>query len=347
VAEYVVPMPGSRTFAAIARGFLITAAILFSAWAGAALYFDVRFTWVQIPSACLLVVVSVAIVWRTHAKPVGLLLWLGVPGLVLAWWLSLRPTNMRTWQPDVAELPWVEMNSDSVTIHNVRNFDYRAETDFTQRWEIRTVNLAEIRGTDLFLTHFGSPLIAHAIVSFQIRDAAGKETFIAMSIEQRRAVGQAYSTLRGFFRQYELIYLVADERDVVRLRTDYRTGEDVRLYHTLTTSTDSRRLFLQYLQWIDNIRREPEWYNALSANCTTSVTSYLAKNHIGGLSRWDWRSVLNGLGDRMLYDDGDLATGGLPFEDLAKQALINDKAKALGNDPTFSRDIRQGHPGFD
>jgi hypothetical protein len=167
-----------------------------------------------------------------------------------------------------------------------------------------------------------------------------------MSIEQRKAIGQTYSTMRGFFRQYELIYLVCDERDVVRLRTNYRTGEYVRLYHTLTTPDDSRRLFLQYLQWIGNLRRQPEWYNALTDNCTSNVTSYLVRNHVGGLSTWDWRSVLNGLGDRMLYDDGDLATGGLPFQDLAKQAYINEEARRLGDDPDFSRDIRRGHPGF-
>jgi hypothetical protein len=167
-----------------------------------------------------------------------------------------------------------------------------------------------------------------------------------MSIEQRKTIGQTYSTLRGFFRQYELIYLVSDERDVVRLRTNFRKGEDVRLYHTLTQPDDARRLFLQYLQWIEDLRRHPQWYNALTDNCTSSVTSYLARNHVGGLSHWDWRLLLNGLGDQMLYDYGDLATGGLSFKALSGQALINDEAKSLGDDPNFSRDIRRGHPGF-
>jgi len=119
---------------------------------------------------------------------------------------------------------------------------------------------------------------------------------------------------------------------VARLRTDYRTGEYVRLHHTLTTPEDSRKLFLQYLRWIDDVRRQPQWYNALTDNWTSSVTSFLTRNRVGGLSRWDWRKVLNGLGDRMLYHDGDLATGGLSFDELAKQAQINDAAKALGNE---------------
>ncbi len=328
------------------RKVLIGLAAIVSVWAVLALYFDVPIGWLRLPAACLYLFFVCGVVWVTRCHWKGLLLWLGSLALVMTWWFSLKPTNTRDWQRDVAELPWAEHSGDLVTIHNVRNFIYRTETDYTPRWETRTVNLNQIQGVDLFLTHFGSPLIAHAIVSFQFRDAAGLDTYLAMSIEQRKAAGQSYSTVRGFFRQYELIYLVADERDVVRLRTDYRTGEYVRLYHTLTKPDDARRLFLQYLAWIELLREHPQWYNVLTNNCTSSVTSYLARIHLGGISRWDWRNLLNGYGDEMLYDDGDLATGGLSFPDLAKQALINDAAKKLGDDPNFSRDIRRGHPGF-
>ena len=328
------------------RKIVIAMAALVSAWAVTALYFDVRIAWLRFPVAGLYLCIVGAIVGFTRANRRGILLWVGSLILVVAWWLSLAPSNMRAWQPDVAKLPWVERRVNAVTIHNVRNFDYRTETDYIEHWEARTVDLSQIQGIDLFLTHFGSPLIAHATVSFQFRDAAGEDTYLAMSIEQRKTIGQTYSTLRGFFRQYELIYLVANERDVVRLRTNFRKGEDVRLYHTLTKPDDARRLFLQYLQWIEDLRLHPHWYNALTDNCTSSVTSYLARNHVGGLSRWDWRLLLNGLGDQMLYDYGDLATGGLSFKALGEQAFINDEAKSLGDDPNFSRDIRRGHPGF-
>jgi Domain of unknown function (DUF4105) len=328
------------------RKIVIALAALVSVWATAALYFDVRIPWLRIPAAFSYLCSAGAVVWHTKANRIGIFWWAGSTCLVLAWWFSLTPSHSRVWQPDVAELPWVERRSNVVTIHNVRNFDYRTETDFVQHWETRTVDLSQLQGVDLFLTHFGSPLIAHATVSFHFRDPAGSDTFLAISIEQRKTVGQTYSTLRGFFRQYELIYLVADERDVVRLRTNFRKGEDVRLYHTLTKPDDARRLFLKYLQWIEDLRLHPHWYNALTENCTSSVTSYLVKSHVGGLSRWDWRLLLNGLGDQMLYDDGDLATGGLPFKALSEQALINDQAKGLRDDPDFSRDVRLGRPGF-
>ena len=151
--------------------------------------------------------------------------------LVLAWWLTLKPSNDRAWQPDVAQTAWAEIDGDHVTIHNVRNCDYRTEGDYTPHWETRSYDLAQIRGMDIFLTYWGSPWIAHPIVSFQF----GDNDYIAMSIETRKEVGEQYSAIRGFFRYYELIYTVSDERDVVRLRTNYRKGEETYLFHTRAT----------------------------------------------------------------------------------------------------------------
>lgn len=324
----------------------VAALLLLSGWAAAALYFDVRSAWWNILAALLYIAFVALLIRKTRCSVRGMLLWLASVAAVLGWWFSLQPTNDRPWRPEVAQTAWWTMDGDRVTIHNVRNFVYRTETDFTPRWEIRTADLSQIRSVDLFLTHFGSPLIAHGIVSFRFGNGSAEDTFLAMSIEERQAIGQTYSTIRGFFRQYELIYIVADEKDVVRLRTDYRTGEDVRLYHTRMNQADSRRFFLQYLDWINAIHIHPQWYNALTDNCTSSITAFLERMHIGGLSRWDWRNVFNGYGDEMLYDDGDLVTDGLPFDELARRAVINDKAKKLGDDPNFSHDIRRGIPGF-
>ncbi|WP_218279921.1 DUF4105 domain-containing protein [Verrucomicrobium spinosum] len=145
---------------------------------------------------------------------------------VLSWWLKLQPQANREWQPEVAQLPWAEVAGDEVTIHNVRNFDYRTTTDFTPAWETRKVRLSQLTGIDLFINYWGSPWMAHPIASFQFKDAPP----ICFSIETRKEVGEKYSAIGGFYRQYELIYIAADERDIVRLRTNYRTGEDSYLY---------------------------------------------------------------------------------------------------------------------
>jgi Domain of unknown function (DUF4105) len=316
--------------------------LLFSAWAATALFLDLSPGWLGVIS-CLLYLAAMAALWgHWHRKGWrALAAWTILNAIVLGWWLSLRPTNDRPWQTDVARLPWAEIDGGRAVIHEIRNFDYRTERDYTPHWETRPVDLAQVRGVDIFLTHWGLPLVAHAIVSFQFADG----TWLATSIEARQSVGQEYSAFRGFFRQYELIYLLAEERDLVRLRTNYRHGEEVYLYHTRTTPADARRLFLAYLGWMNAARSQPQWYNALTDNCSTPFISYLARMKVGGVSRWDWRGILDGSGDRMLYQLGDLA-GDLPFAELKRRAWINPAARAAEAAPDFSRKIREHRPGF-
>ena len=161
-----------------------------------------------------------------------------------------------------------------------------------------------------------------------------------------KEVGETYSAIGGFFRRYELIYIVAEERDLVRVRTNYRQGEYVYLYHTQTKPEDARRFFVQYLNWINQVHDRPEWYNALTSNCTTSATSYLEATKVGGISNWDIRTILVGKGDQMLYELGDLA-GNLPFPELKRKALINPVAQQADQAPDFSRMIRRNRPGFE
>ena len=222
---------------------------------------------------------------------------------VLAWWLSLRPSNDRVWQPDVAQTAWATIDGDQVTIHNFRNCDYRTESDYTPNWETKTVDLSQLRGMDVFITYWGSPWIAHPIVSFDF----GNQGYVAMSIETRKEVGEGYSAIRGFFRYYELIYTIGDERDMVRLRTNYREGEEVYLYHTRATPEQARSIFLDYLARANRMRDHPEWYNALTNNCTTNIAPHVAKARAGKAVRWDWRILLNGKSDEMMYEHGDLA----------------------------------------
>jgi hypothetical protein len=321
----------------------IVFALLLTAWAAAALYFDFPLVSLRLPAAIAYIMGLLAVWWFRKKLARPLAIWIGSAFFIMGCWFLLRPSNHRHWQPDVAEMPWAESKGDIITIHNVRNCDYVTETQYTPHWETRTIDLSRLQGADLFLTHWGSPLIAHAIVSFRFTDGQ----YLALSIEARKEIGEDYSAVRGFFRQYELIYIVADERDVVRVRTNYRKGELVSLYRTMTTPQDSRNLLMQYFKWMNDLRKKPEWYNALTSNCTSGLTNYLVKAKVGGLSRWDWRIIFNGRGDEMLYQLGDLASDGLSFPELKQKALINGTAQAADSDPDFSRRIRQGRPGFE
>lgn len=317
-------------------------AILVTLWAVAALYFDFPISWLRLPLSIAYLTFLTGTLWRTKASCKGILLWIGSLVAITIWWLTLAPSNNRNWQPDVAQMPWAEIHGDFATIHNIRNCDYVTEMNYTPHWETKTVDLSQIRGVDLFITYWGMPWIAHAIVSFQFADG----TYLATSIEARKEAGESYSAIRGFFRQFELIYLIAEERDVVRVRTNYRKGEFVYLYRTMTKPEDARNLFREYLHWMNQIRERPQWYNALTSNCVSSVIAYLAKAKIGGLSRWDIRTLFNGYGDKMLYDLGNLR-GDLPFTELKRRALINEAAQKADKDPDFSRRIREGRPGFE
>jgi len=332
------PSPLWRRIASVVgRGFAWSLVLLLAVWAVAALYFDLLSGIALrglVASGCGIAMLGMLLVFRGRGK--GIAICIAAFALVLAWWLRLKPSNDRAWQPDVAQTAWAEIDGDHVTIHNVRNCDYRTEGDYTPHWETRSFDLSQIRGMDIFLTYWGSPWIAHPIVSFQF----GDNDHIAMSIETRKEVGEEYSAIRGFFRYYELIYTVSDERDVVRLRTNYRKGEETYLFHTLATPQHARSTFLNYLEKINHIRTKPEWYNALTNNCTTNIT------RLAGEPEWDWRVLLNGHADRMLYERGDLATKNLPFDRFKEQAHINAAARAANDAPDFSRRIREGRAGF-
>ena len=321
----------------IGRLVVVLVGTLAVIWAAAALYLDVPVPWLRIPLAMtFLILVAVALLKGTRR----VLATFGLFALVLAWWLTLSPSNDRLWLPDVAQTPWAEFQGDKVTIHNLRNFDYTTETDYKPNWETRTVDLSRIRGSDLFMNYWGSPAIAHTILSFEFADTPP----VAISIETRKEIGETYSALLGFFRQYELVYVIGDERDIVRVRTNYRQGEDLYLYHTRATPDRARAVFVDYLKTANELHVHPQWYNALTSNCTTSVMPHLQTTGIEHIP-WDWRILLNGYADQMSYERGRLA-GDLPFDELKHRAHINESARAADKAPDFSRRIRAGRPGF-
>lgn len=320
----------------------LVAVISLAGWAAAALYVDfpvVGARWLAAAGYASLSIAGLIFLPRWRYK---LLSCVAAFAVVLAWWLTLAPSNDRHWQPDVAMTAWAEIDRDHVTIHNVRNFDYRTETEYTPHWETRSYDLADLRGVDLFVTYWGSPWIAHPIASFQFGDA----DHVAISIETRKEVGEEYSAIRGFFRQYELIYVVADERDVIRLRSNYRTGEDVYLFRTEATPAAARALFLSYLESVNELHQKPTFYNAVTSNCTTNIRVHT--HAIAGYSPapWDWRLLLSGKADEFAYQYGRLA-GGLPFDDLKRAAHINGSARGAGDSTDFSSKIRRHRPGFD
>ena len=255
--------------------------------------------------------------------------------VVVGWWFIIQPSNDRQWQADLAKLPYATIEGDFVTVHNIRNADYRSEFDYSLAYYDKTFDLNQLNGVDLFAVYWMGDAIAHTILSFNF----GDKDHIAVSIEARKELGEGYSTIKGFFRQYELTYIVADERDVVRLRTNYRKDpiEDVYLYRLHPPKENVRRLFLEYIRKINKLYENPSFYNTLMDNCTTAIwfNTRVNPNHLP----FSWKILLSGYVPEYIYESGGMDSK-IPFEQLRKQAHINPVAKMLDKSPYFSQGIR-------
>lgn len=304
-------------------------------WCMGALYYDLP--WAEALRLPLAMVYGIAVlggllVWRR-----GWVLGLGGFAVILGWWLQIVPRDDLPWQADVARTAFAEIDGDQIVLHNIRHCDYRSEFDYTPHWTTRSLDLNKITGIDLAVVNWGPKLIAHTIVSFQVEG----ESPVPISIETRKRIGESYSTIAGFYRQYGLIYIVSDERDVIRLRTNYREGEIVYLYRINVSPERARLVFLDYLRRINSLHRQPEFYNAVTSNCTTNIRTHAVAT--AGESfpfPWDWRILANGYLDELLYERDALAGEGT-FQEIKARSVINEAASAIGDGPDFSRCIRE------
>ncbi len=273
--------------------------------------------------------------WRWRALAAYLAVFL----VLLVAWSALKPSNDRDWQTEVAVLPYATIEGNLVTVHNIRNFDYRTETDFTPAYYDKTFDLRRLESVDLIAVYWMGPQIAHIFLSFGF----GGQDYLAISIEARKLRNEGFSTVKGFFRQYELYYVVADERDVVRLRTNYRKDppEEVHIYRLKGTSGDGQRLFLSYLDRINALKQHPEFYNSLTTNCTTNIwlQSRVNPDHLP----FSWKILISGHVPEYLYESDRLDTT-IPFSELQRRSIVNARAQAADQAPDFSRQIRVSSP---
>jgi hypothetical protein len=256
--------------------------------------------------------------------------------LFLTWWATIKPTNDRNWAPDVARTVTATIDGDRLLVKNVRNFIWRSDTDFDQRWEQRTYGLSHLTNVDLIMSYWAGEAIAHTIVSFGFDDGAR----LAFSIETRKESHEGYSSVVGFFKQYELAVVAADERDLARARSNVR-GEDVRIYRLRMTPENARVLLREYVEEANSLARAPRFYNTLTANCTNLVFDMVRVIHPG--VPMDVRVLFSGYLPNYAYDLG-ATDRSLPFEKLRELSKIHDKAALADADANFSARIREEVP---
>lgn len=250
--------------------------------------------------------------------------------------LAGRPSNDRDWTPNEAVLPAAEFDGTHVTLRNVRNTTYRSPDDYTPAYYDATFDLTGLRRVWFGVVPFsGSTALAHTFLSFEF---AGPR-FVAISVEARKERGERYHSLKGLFRRYELMYVVADERDAIGLRTTYRR-DAVYLYPMRASAERVRQLFVAMLTRANELRERPRFYHTLTANCTSTIVRHV-NSLVPGRVPFSYRWLLPGYADRLAYDLGLIETD-LPRDSLRTHFRVTEAAQALADSVAFSTGIRRG-----
>jgi hypothetical protein len=315
---------------------------LSAAWAALAL-------WYQVPGGQALRALTLGL-WLAFSVAILFALWHGRATLsllafaaafaaILFWWQRIPPSNDRIWSDDVAQMTTGTISGNQVTLHNVRNFEWRSNTDFTQRWETRVYDLDRLISADMIMSYWTGPAIAHMLISFGFSDGQ----HVAFSVEVRRDKRDRYSEIGGFFKEFELSIIAADERDVIAVRTNVR-GEDDYLYRLRMPLSAMRSLFVGYIGEANSLISAPRFYNTITVNCTTLV--YHMMKRIIGYLPLDYRILLTGYLPSYVHKIGGLDQR-YSLPELRKLGRITDRAKQSGRSDTFSEDIRRGIPVID
>jgi hypothetical protein len=310
---------------------------IMTGWGALAIYYSNLPTRIRPIAATLFPLLVIAIAWLVRPHWRALLIFMCLFAALVVWWLLIPPSNDRDWQPDVAVLPYADIDGNKIVVHNIRNCDYRSETDYDVHYYDKTFDLDKLKSGDLFFVYWGLP-VAHTMMSFGFDGG----DYLCISIETRKEKGEDYSAVKGFFKQYELVYIVGDERDLVRLRTNYRQGEDAYIYRLKASPDLLRSFLLDYLASVNSLKERPEWYNALTSNCTTNIRGHTVPYT---KTRWNWRILINGTLDEWIYQNGFIDAS-LPFAEMKKLCYVNPRAKAADKDPAFAQRIREGVPGI-
>lgn len=308
-------------------------------WGSLALYYsNLPWFWPRIALAIIFALLGIWSLWFALGRRATMIFAALYIGLI-AWWITILPSHDRPWKPEVAVMPRATIDGDTIHLTGVRDFEYRTRHDFTVRYEDRDVLLDHLIGLDFYISYWMPGPIGHTFVSFIFDNAPP----VSVSIETRPEIGESFAPIASLFKQFELIYVVGNERDLVRVRTNYR-GEKVYLYHINISPKNVRELFLVYLKRINELAARAEFYHLLSNNCTINILRYA--NKAGRIGRIDFRHYLNGWIDGYLYAHGWLNTS-MPFDELRRRSQINAAAQAADKDANFSELIRASLPSND
>ncbi|MGE9291622.1 MAG: DUF4105 domain-containing protein [Puniceicoccales bacterium] len=309
-------------------------------WGTFAIYYsDLPWEWVRLLLSIAFAGFGIWTFWMQKGRKMRLVFGAVFLGVAI-YFMAIPPQMDRDWRREVAVLPRAYIDGNEVRITGFRNFDYRSREDFDEHYEERVVYLDHLTSVDLFISYWSVGPVGHTFVSFNFDNAAP----VCISIETRPQEGQGYDPIASMFKQFELIYVVGDERDIVHVRTDHR-DEKVLLYKLSTPPAAARLLFLEYMRRINELSEQAEWYHLLKQNCTLNIVRY--KNIAGREGSFDIRHLLNGWIDRYFYDT-DMIDTSMPFPQMREASNVTEIAKATSvslDAREYSQQIRKNLPG--
>jgi hypothetical protein len=251
----------------------------------------------------------------------------------------IAASHFRDWRPEQAVLPYVEFQGNQAIVRNVRNCKYFSNDVYMVDYYDKTIDLDRVEGVDFIVVPFkATPALAHVMISFELSQPGGTRDHMAVSVETRKQRDQDYNPVKGAANEYELMYVVADERDVIQYRTNYN-NEDVYLYHTVAGPQDARALLVDVLGRVNQIHEHPEFYNTLTNNCTSNIVDHVNKIKPNRIVT-DYRVLLPGYSDALAYDEGLIERRGT-FEQTKQQAYVNPLAQRYAGREDFSDMIRR------
>ena len=321
-------------------GAFIVSLLLSAGWANLAIAYQLPgYAPVRIGACLILNLIAlaalVAVVRHRHWRAV--LIYAVALALLLAWSGSISASNDKNWAADVVHGITGIVDGDRLSVRNVRNFSWRTEAEYSERWEQRTYDLSKLRSLDLFLVYWTGPSIAHTIMSFGFDDGR----YLDFSIELRRTQNDQYSALAGFFKTHELIYIGADERDLMTLRKV--RNENIQLYRLRTTPERTRALLVEYIKQANDLAAHPRFYNTITTNCTTAIFDMMRA--VTSSIPFDWRIILTGHLPSYLYEHGAVDTR-ISLEELRRRADVTSQVEAELSEAEFSSRLREGVPAL-
>lgn len=246
----------------------------------------------------------------------------------------MKPSNNKNWAVDQKILPFAEVENNKITIHNIRNFKYRSTTDYDIDYYDKTFDLDKIKSVDFVLEPFSEFAgAAHTFLTFGFEG----DEYVSISVEIRKEIGEEFSALKGLQNKYEIMYVVADEKDAIKLRSNFRKDK-VFVYPAKTTKEKKQALFLDMIKRVNKLKEEPEFYNTATNTCTTNIMKHINTITPGKIP-FDYRVLMPGYTDELAFDLHLIDTD-LSLEEARQVYLINDRAMKYADDPEFSVKIR-------